>query len=209
MNKDEFFKTLDAAFTDFTWSEKKEIMYDYEEHFRIGLENGKTEEELIAELGEPEDIANQYKLDSGNKKIILSESVNKEYTNDYKRYKEDRSTVENVSISVIAVISLLIFNLIFIIGPFLGLVGGLIGLFAGAIGAFLGGIGLTFGTVFAPLIHNFSGLTSSISPLASIFFGIGTTAFGALFFIGDCYLAKYFFICTRKYINWNLSIIRR
>jgi uncharacterized membrane protein len=209
MNKDEFFRTLDAAFTNFTWSEKKEIMYDYEEHFRIGLEKGKTEEELIAELGEPEDIANQYKLDSTSKKIILSDPVNKEYTNDYKRYKEDRSTVENVSISAIAVMCLLIFNLIFILGPFLGLVGGIIGLFAGAIGAFFGGIGLTFGNILAPFVHNFSGIPSNISPIASIFFGIGTTAFGTLFFIGDCYIVKYFFIGTRKYINWNLSIIRR
>lgn len=209
MNKEEFLKTLDTAFTDFTWSEKKEIMYDYEEHFRIGLENGKTEGELIAELGEPEDIANQYKIDSGNKKIILSEPINKQYTNDYKSYKENRTTVENVSISAIAVISLLIFNLIFILGPFLGLAGGLIGLFGGAIGAFFGGLGLTFGTVFAPFIHSFSGISSNISPIASIFFGIGTTAFGILFFIGDCYIAKYFFKGTMKYINWNLSIIRR
>jgi uncharacterized membrane protein len=209
MNKEEFFKTLDAAFTGFTWSEKKEIMYDYEKHFKIGLENGKTEEELIAELGDPEDIANRYKLDSGNKKIILNEPVNKQYTNDYKPYKEDKSTIENVSISIIAVISLLIFNLIFILGPFIGLVGGIIGLFAGAISALAAGLGLTLGTIFAPFMPYFISLPENIPATASILFGIGTTAFGALFLIGDCYIAKYFFIGTKKYINWNLSIIRR
>jgi uncharacterized membrane protein len=209
MNKEEFFKTLDAAFTDFTWAEKKEIMYDYEEHFRIGLENGKTEEELIAELGEPENIANQYKTSSTNEKIILSQLINEQRPNDYKSYKENKSTAENVSISVIAALSLLIFNLIFILGPFIGLLGALIGLFAGAVGAFVGGLALTFGSIFAPLVPYFVSIPTNIPSAASILFGIGTTAFGALFFIGDFYIAKYFFIGTQKYINWNLSIIRR
>jgi uncharacterized membrane protein len=199
MNKEDFFKTLDAALSDFSWSEKKDILYDYEEHFRIGFENGKTEADLIDELGDPKDIANQYKSSSTIENVAIDDPIN--------NYREDKSNSENIS--VIAAIALLIFNLIFVIGPFLGLAGGLIGLFGGAIGAFFGGLGLTLGTIFYPFAHNFVSLPVNISPTASIFLGIGTTAFGALFFIGDCYLAKYFFKFTMKYINWNLSIIKR
>jgi uncharacterized membrane protein len=204
MNKDDFFKTLDAALSDFSWSEKKDIIYDYEEHFRIGFENGKTEAELIEELGDPKDIANQYKSNSTIESEPIDRPINNYNENKYSEYK---NTSENVS--VLAAIALLIFNLIFIVGPFLGLAGALIGLFGGAIGAFIGGLGLTLGTIFYPFAHDFLSLPVNISSTASIFFGIGTTAFGALFFIGDCYLAKYFLKFTMKYINWNLSIIKR
>lgn len=63
MNKDEFLKTQETSLTAFNQEEKKDILYDYEEHFRIGHQNGKTDEELINELGGPDDIAKQY---SGN-----------------------------------------------------------------------------------------------------------------------------------------------
>jgi uncharacterized membrane protein len=209
MNKEQFMKTLDETLNSFTWQEKKEIMYDYEEHFRIGLENGKTEEELIEELGDPRSIADQYKTASSSETQGNIQPVYSSYNNGSTSYRETSSRAENVSISVIAVISLLIFNLIFIIGPYLGLAGGLIGLFAGAIGAFFGGVALTFGTMFAPFINSIGTFTGTVSPTASVLFGIGTMAFGALFFIGDCYLAKYFIKGTIKYVNWNLSIIKR
>lgn len=209
MNKEDFLRTLDASLTDCTWYEKKEIMYDYEEHFRIGLENGKTEEELIAELGEPEDIAKQYETSEEAEKAVVSNPPIDSYANESKSLNTTRNTAENVSISVIAALSLLIFNLIFILGPFIGLVGALVGLFAGAIGAFTGGLALTFGTVFTPFISSFVAMPYGIPAAASVLFGVGTTAFGMLFFIGDCYVAKYFFKGTLKYINWNLSIIKR
>lgn len=208
MNKEDFLKTLDAALINCTWSEKKEIMYDYEEHFRIGLENGKTEEELIMELGDPEDIAKQYITNENSIETIKSEIINEPYAND-KISNKSSNTAENVSISIIAALSLLIFNLIFIVGPYVGLLGALIGLFAGAIGAFAGGLALTFGTLFSPFVSNYAVLPANIPASASILFGIGTTAFGMLFFIGDCYIAKYFFKGTAKYLNWNLSIIKR
>jgi uncharacterized membrane protein len=209
MNKEEFMRTLDETLNSFTWQEKKEIMYDYEEHFRIGLESGKSEEDLISELGDPRGIADQYKLSSNSENQEISKPVYNSYQSSTINYEKNRSNADNISVSIIAAISLLIFNLIFIVGPYLGLAGGLIGLFAGAIGAFFGGIALTFGTMFAPLVHSFSNFNGNISPTASVLFGIGTTAFGALFFIGDCYLAKYFIKGTIKYVNWNLSIIKR
>ncbi|RRD94847.1 DUF1700 domain-containing protein [Clostridiales bacterium COT073_COT-073] len=37
-----------------------DIIADYEEHFRIGMENGKSETEISAELGSPKDIADEF-----------------------------------------------------------------------------------------------------------------------------------------------------
>ncbi|MCM0649210.1 DUF1700 domain-containing protein [Clostridium swellfunianum] len=200
MNKDEFLKSLDEALTGFTWQEKKDIIYDYEEHFRIGLQNGKSDEGLIEELGDPKSIASQYR-ENLNVDNTMQKGIN--------HNTAKVSKLDNTSISGIAAISLLIFNLIFILAPFLGLASAIIGLFAGAIGAFFGGIALIFGTVFENFINDVSGLLVTVSPIASILFGVGTTAFGVLFFIGDCYIAKYFIKGTVKYINWNLRIIKK
>jgi len=40
--------------------ESQEILNDFEEHFKAGLQEGKTEQEIIATLGNPVDIATEY-----------------------------------------------------------------------------------------------------------------------------------------------------
>jgi hypothetical protein len=60
MNKNEFLTKLDKALADVPEGERKEILYDYEEHFRNASAAGKTEAEIINSLGAPEFIAEQY-----------------------------------------------------------------------------------------------------------------------------------------------------
>lgn len=50
-------------------AERADILYDYEEHFMVGKENGKTEEEICLELGNPKEIANNYILNHINESI--------------------------------------------------------------------------------------------------------------------------------------------
>ncbi|MBL4937396.1 DUF1700 domain-containing protein [Clostridium sp. YIM B02515] len=209
MNKEDFLRNLNSSLSGFTEEERKDILYDYEEHFRLGIESGKTEEALIAELGDPESIANQYKTNLNFEKAAINEANENMNNNMNTSYNKNKTTAEDVSISIIAAIGLLLFNLIFILGPYLGLLGALIGLFAGAVGAFLGGAFMTFGTMLLPFTNNFFGVPFNVSPSAAFLFGVGTIAFGALFFIGDCYIAKYFFKGTSKYLNWNMRIIKR
>lgn len=40
--------------------EREEILQDYREHFEIGLANGKTQTQIVMELGEPEGIIKMY-----------------------------------------------------------------------------------------------------------------------------------------------------
>ena len=53
MNKQEFLAILRANLYGMDVNTVKDILYDYEEHFRIGLENNKTEEEISKALGNP------------------------------------------------------------------------------------------------------------------------------------------------------------
>ena len=60
MTKNEFMCILRANLNNFSTEEVSEILYDYEEHFNIGAANGKSEAEIIEELGDPRAIASQY-----------------------------------------------------------------------------------------------------------------------------------------------------
>jgi len=59
MNKKEFLGRLSELIKDIPEEEKKDILFDYEEHFRIGLEKGRKEEEIAATRGDPKVIAKQ------------------------------------------------------------------------------------------------------------------------------------------------------
>jgi uncharacterized membrane protein len=191
VNKNEFLITLERSLSNFTNDERREILYDYEEHFRIGEEIGKSEEQLIGELGDPDQIARQYRA---NQRIDLAEA---------------EPSTKNIFRAVFAAISLGFFNLIFVFGPFMGIVGALIGFFAAAIGITVAGGGMMLGVLLAPVIPEFINLPGGAAAGMFIFYGAGTMALGALFFIGVCYITKYFYIGTVKYLKWNLSIIKK
>lgn len=194
MNKKEFLHILEMSLSDFDDEEKKEILYDYEEHFRIGEESGKSEYELIKELGDPNNIANQYR------------TSNKNENNDIPRDKieKDRPTI----VPIIVGSALLLFNLIFILGPYIGIAASIIGLFAAAIAIIISGIAMTFGMILSPLLPQFISMPNGIPVFAIILFGIGMVALGLLFLIGMYFVAKCFYKVTVKYVNWNLKTIK-
>lgn len=61
MNKIEYLSALKDALKDIDESVMKEIVSDYEEHFQVGIENGKTEEQICEDLGEIEDLVKEIK----------------------------------------------------------------------------------------------------------------------------------------------------
>lgn len=69
MNKEEFMREMGKELDKISETERADILYDYEEHFMIGKENGKTEEEICLELGSPKEIANNYLLNHTNENI--------------------------------------------------------------------------------------------------------------------------------------------
>lgn len=56
MKKDEFFAQLRTAFAGMDEELIMDILSDYENHFKEGMENGKSEEEICEELGNVEEI---------------------------------------------------------------------------------------------------------------------------------------------------------
>lgn len=207
MNREQFLNTLTASLTTFTEEEKREILYDYEEHFRIGLQNGKTEELIIEELGSPDDIARQYK---GS--IEAEKEENNSYTEnttESNQYSQVRFEQRSIVPSIIAFLALGFFNLVFVIWIFIAAGATLFGLTAAAISITFAGIVVTLEPILMPLFPSHISFPSNIPFDLTILFGIGTAALGVLFCIGLFYLIKYFYFATVKYIKWNISIIRR
>lgn len=60
MNKEEFLTSIKNSLEGIPEKELKDILYDYEEHFTIGLAEGKTEEQICEELGDPKEIGRNY-----------------------------------------------------------------------------------------------------------------------------------------------------
>ena len=59
MKKEEYMGALQSALCGFDEELVQEIVSDYKERFRIGLEKGKTEEQVIAELGSIKDLVDE------------------------------------------------------------------------------------------------------------------------------------------------------
>lgn len=187
MNKKEFLNKLSKYLRGIPRDEEKDIISDFEEHFEMGKKEGRAEEDIAKSLGNPKALANQLKAG------LLAERAEKE------------TTAANITRAVFASLGLGFFNIVFVLGPFLGIAGVLVGLFATAIGTAAGGITGLLGTIFFPLFPEYFNMV--INPAVGIFASIGLICFGVLFFIGDMYLARVLFRLFIRYIKFNARIV--
>lgn len=187
MNKKEFLGRLSELIKDISEEEKKDILFDYEEHFRIGLEKGRKEEEIAASLGDPKIIAKQ-----SIASCILKEA-------------EKTTSASNIMRAIFAAVGLGFFNLVIVLGPAVGLIGILVSLFASAFSITISGVAVLFGTLIGPVFA--WNVYIPFSAVVSIPLGIGLTALGLLSLIGTFYLTKFFYKLSISYLKMNLQII--
>ena len=187
MNKKEFLGRLSEIIKDIPEEEKKDILFDYEEHFRIGLEKGRKEEEIAASLGDPKVIAKQSRAS-----CILKEA-------------EKTTSASNIMRAIFAAVGLGFFNLVIILGPAMGLIGILVALFASAFAITISGAAVLFGTLMGPVFA--WNMYIPFAAAVSIPLGIGLTALGLLSLIGAFYLTKFFYKLSIGYLKMNLQII--
>lgn len=133
MNKRDYLDLLRYYLRDLPPVVVDDIVYDYEEHFSAGIENGKTEEQIADELGSPDDIAKEY----------LGSDVYKKR----RKYTEEKTEVETGDTDYLKWILIALGAII--LAPFvIGIIGGAFGLFMGILGGlFGGGVGLIGGAI--------------------------------------------------------------
>lgn len=167
--------------------ELSDIVSDYTEHFRIGKADGRTEEDLFRSLGSPDDVAREIRA-----------------THLVRKAEGDRSW-KNIVHAVLATIGLGLFNLVFVLVPFIILVVLLfVVFFAGIVCAVFGPVAGIFSVL---QLAGLSAFAIWQSPAAGVFFSLGITTFGLLLIIGDYYLARFFYLIGIRYLKWNIGVI--
>lgn len=194
MNKDEYLERLKDLVKDMPKEDREDIFLDYEEHFMIGLEKGRTEEEISMALGDPETVAKQIKVEQMIKKA------------------EDKPSVGSIYEAALAAAGLGFFNLVFIAGPALLLAAFIVGLLVIGLAVIFSGIL----TTISPLLQLLFPQQNLHLPSSSGFFGnlvimgggIGLTIAGVALVVVMAYVARWFYNLMIRYLKLNLKIIR-
>ncbi|MDZ5255118.1 DUF4097 family beta strand repeat-containing protein [Clostridium sp. LIBA-8841] len=164
MTKQEYLNELRRNLRGFSQEEIDDILYDYEEHFSIGLSSGKTEEEIAEDLGDPKDIAEQYKKAKGNPTIEETARYYKEKAKEKTRaFSKSISESSNKTDKLMKIVLFIV--LAIILSPIiLGIAGSIIGIF-------IGGISLIFSCLIG-MISCIALAATSTGGLTSLFFGV-------------------------------------
>ena len=179
MKKYEFMYRLDRALGALSEEEKNDIINDYEEHFRIGAEEGKTDDEICATLGAPEELAKSY-LEEVEQPKVENENVTEggELPAQVTPMEEPKNSENNI-VGIIAVVLLTIFVFLPVGSTLLGI---LAGMFFTSLGCGLGGIATFCAAFFAIAeVGAFIGI---------LCIGIALVAFGILMGFATYYAGK-------------------
>jgi len=187
MNKNEFIEILKSNLSKLPKDEIDDIIYDYEEHFRIGLENGKAESEICSELGNPKAISKQFFADKS-----LQIATN-------------NTTYKNTLRAIFAIAALGFFNLVLVLGPFIGLVGVIISFYATGISFVFSGVATFFASLLDPFVE---AIYVDMNIISALCFSIFFVCIGLLILIGTFYLTKILLNILMKYLKWNLDLIK-
>lgn len=187
-NEQEFIRILKSRLEGTLAKEElDDIVSDYSEHFQVGKANGRTDEELWRSLGSPDDIARELKALHLVKKA------------------ETMKSCGNIFHAVIATLGLGLFNLVFVLAPFLVLIVMLmVILMFGIVFVICGPVALVYSVLQLAGLPAFA---IWLNPVAGIFISIGITTTGLLLIIGNYYLARFFYRVGIQYLKWNISVI--
>ncbi|WP_339230250.1 DUF1700 domain-containing protein [Oceanobacillus sp. FSL K6-2867] len=180
MNKDQFFSKLNVSLKKLPSQEREDILQDFDEHFTIGLEEGKTEEQIAESLGSPQQIA---------KDLTAAYHVEK---------VEETITTANIFRAVWAVIGLGFFNLVIVLGPFIALAALIV---AGWIAA-----GSFIVSPLLVLINTF--MYPEIFQFFDLFFSIGLMGLGLFIAIGMYFATRAVTSGFIRYLKFNMRVVK-
>lgn len=192
MTREQFITELKRGLGRMSEPEKREILADYEEHFRMAAADGRSEEQAAQALGNPRVIGRSFRIDE-----ILEESR-----------EGGAAGARAVVRAVFASLGLTLVNAIFVLGPFVGLAGAMIGLWAAAVSLPLAGVAAALAPVaalFAPGLFMLGG----VGPVFLVFAGIGVAALGVLAVIGMWKLSLLFIRMVAAYVRFNARLVAR
>jgi len=183
MTREAFLQELNRLLTGVPDEERQELLADYEEHFYLAGEQGKTEEEIIRALGQPKNIARE---------LLATYHVEQ---------AESNPSPSSIARAALAMVSLGFFNLVFVLAPFMTLVIVLFALYVA-----------TFSMLVMPLLSLIKEVVQtgmSVSEfLFDLFVALVATSVGVLLLLGLLRLTKWLYRQLVRYLQFNLKIIK-
>lgn len=180
MNQGQFLSKLKEAIQTLPQAERDDILYDYEEYFSNGLADGKTEEEISASLGSPEQLGKELSA------VYYVDAV------------QDNGTTGNFFRAFWAVISISFFNLLIVAGPLIALAALLFSGWVVAVSFSLTLVGVLINTLIYPEIFE---------PF-NLFLSTGLTGAGLLIGIGMYAVTGWMKRWFVKYFQFNVRMVK-
>lgn len=198
MNKDEYLKKLSKMVKKLPKEDREDILSDYEEHFRIGIEKGRTEEEISKALGDPKTIVKQIKAEY---------MVN---------LAENKPSLGSIIKAALSISGLGFFNLIFVAVPALVLSLIILALFVAGVAIIVVGILTALSPLLQILIPNETfyrtfpfAADGTFSTVVTIVWGI-ILGVGGIVIVGImAFIIKWFYNLAIRYLKFNLRFIKK
>lgn len=182
MTRREFTDELGRLLDELPDKERLDIIADHTELFLRGTQQGKSEEEIAASLGSPQEVA---------RKILAGYRI---------QQAQSDASVRNIWRAILATISLGIVNLVFVLGPFVSLLGVLASFFAVAFVLLAAPIGIFF--VPAPFAE------SSDQKLFFLFASMVSFGLGGMLAIALVKFTIWLYRLFLRYLQFNVQLIR-
>jgi len=187
MNQQDYLRSLKAELEKRNITNISEILLDYQEHFTHALGGGKTEEEIVSKLGQPDQIAKAYETEALIKKArVDNQGI-------------QWGLVVN-SIGRLFIIAPFNFFFLFIPAVIIGAllvagwaVSGAIGAAGLSILGFVPGILVSAGTVWAAA--------------TTIFMGLGILGLAMMGLMVMYLFTKYIALAIINYLQWNVKFV--
>ena len=217
MNQNEFFNILMDGLKDFPEIKLQDIISYYENNFRLGLASGKTEQEILSELGDPNLIVNKYRnedLETPTRDAYITpdnnnNNNNNNYSNYNSKFNNNRSSDSNSSnfndqipknktsqfnVNTLLKISIVILSLIIFFPVITGIIGCIFGLLGVAIGILFGSIGLLIGGTFTSFVGgpNVPMFVANFPYPVIVLFSLGSISLSIILSLIFYYLCKFF-----------------
>ncbi|WEK54105.1 MAG: DUF1700 domain-containing protein [Candidatus Cohnella colombiensis] len=179
MNRTQFLTLLRKELGSMPIKEQNELLEDYESHYAFGQQEGKTEEQISVELGDP---------------IELAVEATAEYHRNFPAKVKVSTTVSNTTFSIVG---LFLLNFVLAVVP-LG-----IAIWATWLSLLVASIML----IVAPLIVSADFIINQYFSMGKLFACITLSGIGIFISFGVLYIGKELNKITVSYYNWNKRVI--
>ncbi|MBC1968497.1 HAAS signaling domain-containing protein [Listeria marthii] len=190
MNKQDFLNELNQRLELLDPKERRELLSDYQEHFRNGIDAGKSEEQIVFDLGTPEEIA----TDILSERNIREEQVEAEY---YYVPRKNQNANRSVSKQILIGVGLFFLDICLIIPIMVSLWSLVISLWATVASFFL-----------SPLLFGVMLLFGADFEFYQMFVSIGLVGLGLMLLFVANALTKFTTKATMAIIEWHKYAVK-